>query len=386
MLSRNSASRSDVQIRRQFAVSRSCDVLAPGCRRDERVDRGLHSSPIRLGVPHPSVLLGRQTHHLVALLRDETGPPGIRGAAHVRRRRGVGHPGAAAARQRGSRGGTGARRACPPASRWATHARIPDAAAMRLGPVRSRGVVSATSLASFPPFIARFFGIERADDGDGASVSAVPEEDPPVFWRARWWARWAMDGPRRAPARRRSRVGRWRRPRTAATGGVAAGSGACALGPLPVYIPLCAGKRPSGSVAWPLIPRRRRERGAPHKQDLVLGALCFGAACAAGAVARAALGEPAGGSAKALRLDRLFTSRRLRERVGVRGGRRARRGDRFPDRQVLGGDQLGGFAVRRDHRHRRVSETGASGHHAAQPLTDPLGFLTRLVTLGGRPC
>ena len=43
-----------------------------------------------------------------------------------------------------------------------------------------------------------------------------------------------------------------------------------ALGPLPLYLPLCAGVRPSGTVAWPLVPRRRREK-VEDKPALVLG-------------------------------------------------------------------------------------------------------------------
>ena len=160
-----------------------------------------------------------------------------------------------------------------------------------------------------------------------------------------------------------------------------------ALGPLPVYIPLCAGKRPSGSVAWPLIPRRRRERGAPHKQDLVLGALCFGAACAAGSVARAAFcGELAAGSAKALRLDRLFTSRRLREgalasaTVGALAG-----GTVFPIGRYWAETDLVGL------RYAGTTATGAFPRQARpaitrhNPLADPLGFLKRLVTLRWAP-
>ena len=152
-------------------------------------------------------------------------PPGIRGAAHVRRRRGVGHPGAAAARQRGSRGGTGSSRV--PARQSVGDARAHPGRgrhAARTGAIES-GVVSATSLASFPPFYCEIFSGSNALTGTAQAFLPCPKKTPSVLG-ARWWARWAMDGPRRAPARRRSRVGRWRRPRTAATGGVAAGSGA----------------------------------------------------------------------------------------------------------------------------------------------------------------
>ena len=160
-----------------------------------------------------------------------------------------------------------------------------------------------------------------------------------------------------------------------------------ALGPLPAYIPLCAGKRPSGSVAWPLIPRRRRERGAPHKQDLVLGALCLGAACAAGAVARfACSGELAAGSARALRLDRLFASRRLREgvlasaTVGALAG-----GTVFPIGRYWAETNLVGL------RYAGTTATGAFPKQARpaitrhNPVTDPIGFLKRLVTLRWAP-
>lgn len=45
-----------------------------------------------------------------------------------------------------------------------------------------------------------------------------------------------------------------------------------ALGPLPFYIPLCAGRRPSGTVAWPLVPQHRRQK-SDSKVDLLLGGL-----------------------------------------------------------------------------------------------------------------
>jgi hypothetical protein len=57
-----------------------------------------------------------------------------------------------------------------------------------------------------------------------------------------------------------------------------------ALGPLPLYLPLCAGERPSGTVAWPLIPQPRREK-ADAKFDLLLGGLVLALAGAAGAAA-----------------------------------------------------------------------------------------------------
>jgi hypothetical protein len=33
-----------------------------------------------------------------------------------------------------------------------------------------------------------------------------------------------------------------------------------ALGPLPLYLPLCYGRRPSGTFAWPLVPQHRKEK------------------------------------------------------------------------------------------------------------------------------
>lgn len=59
-----------------------------------------------------------------------------------------------------------------------------------------------------------------------------------------------------------------------------------ALGPLPLYLPLCCGRRPSGTVAVPLLPRWRREK-ADSKIDCVAGAVACALAGATGVLAHA---------------------------------------------------------------------------------------------------
>ena len=67
-----------------------------------------------------------------------------------------------------------------------------------------------------------------------------------------------------------------------------------ALGPLPLYLPLCAGRRPSGTVAWPLVPRRRREK-VEDKPSLVLGGVTLVVLGAVGVAAHAVVSAASGG-------------------------------------------------------------------------------------------
>jgi hypothetical protein len=109
----------------------------------------------------------------------------------------------------------------------------------------------------------------------------------------------------------------------------------------------------------------------------------LGAACAVGAVARAAfVGELAAGSAKALPLDKLFTSPRVRDGVFTSAAIGALAGGTvFPIGRYWAETNLVGL------RYAGTTATGAFPKQAQpaitrhDPLRDPVGFLSRLVTL-----
>ena len=159
-----------------------------------------------------------------------------------------------------------------------------------------------------------------------------------------------------------------------------------ALGPFPVYVPLCLGHRPSGSVAWPFVPKRNRDVSAPHKNDLLLGALCLGAVCGAGAVFNAACGGElmSKGLAKSLRLDKLWRNNQSSilksAAVGASLG-----GTVFPIRRFWAETNLVGL------RYQGPTCTGAFPKQSRpaitrhNPLRDPVGFIVRLVTFKWAP-
>jgi len=90
-----------------------------------------------------------------------------------------------------------------------------------------------------------------------------------------------------------------------------------ALGPLPLYLPLCYGRRPSGTFAWPLVPQHRKQK-AESKLDLMLGGAVLAAAAAAAEVARAALqGTLPAGFRAAAAVAASSRSRRFQRRVAT---------------------------------------------------------------------
>jgi len=163
-----------------------------------------------------------------------------------------------------------------------------------------------------------------------------------------------------------------------------------ALGPIPVYVPLCAGTRPSGSVARPFVPKRKREVNAPHKHDLLLGALCLSTACALGATVRYAcsghLGSAGRSAAGHLRLDKLLANRTVLGGILQAGAVGAGLGGTvFPVQRFWAETNLAGFG------YAGTTCTGAFPKQARpaitrhNPIKDPVGFLQRLVTFRWRP-
>jgi len=154
-----------------------------------------------------------------------------------------------------------------------------------------------------------------------------------------------------------------------------------ALGPFPAYLPLCAGRRPSGTVAWPLVPQVRRERDPPPKADLLLGGLVLGTAFAAGVIAQAS------SSGKLRRgVSALFRSRRLRERVvGAACAGAVAGGTAFPIGRYWAETNLKGL------RYAGTTATGAIPRQArpaitrTNPFDDPVSFLARLCTFRWGP-
>lgn len=172
-----------------------------------------------------------------------------------------------------------------------------------------------------------------------------------------------------------------------------------ALGPLPAYLPLCAGRRPSGTVAWPLVPRRRRDGiSAPaSKPDLLLGGLALGAVFAASAFAQAALferstrGSGSGGKkgrdvSVSFSVRRLLRSESVRRKVfgaacvGALAG-----GTQFPISRYWAETHLAGL------KYQGTTASGVQPRRALpaitrhNPLRDPAGFFRRLVTLEWGP-
>ncbi len=175
-----------------------------------------------------------------------------------------------------------------------------------------------------------------------------------------------------------------------------------ALGPLPAYLPLCAGRRPSGTVAWPLVPRRRRDCISPaSKPDLLLGGLALGAVFAASAFAQAALfersagtstrGSGSGASKKgrgnvSVSVRRLLRSESVRRKVlgaacvGALAG-----GTQFPISRYWAETHLAGL------KYQGTTASGVQPRRALpaitrhNPLRDPVGFARRLLTLEWGP-
>ena len=148
------------------------------------------------------------------------------------------------------------------------------------------------------------------------------------------------------------------------------------LGPLPFYVPLCLGTRPSGTREWPLVPRPRRDV-ADAKADLALGGLAL-ACLTALSVASGAL------------LDGSFLRRRAAIAARGRVARAAALGagvgaTAFPIGRYWAETDLAGLPY---------SGATASGKQPramrppitrVNPLTDPIAFASRVLTLQWGP-
>ena len=155
-----------------------------------------------------------------------------------------------------------------------------------------------------------------------------------------------------------------------------------ALGPLPLYLPLCAGRRPSGTVAWPLVPRRRREK-VEDKPSLVLGGVTLAVLGAFGVAAHAVVSAASGGgkrwrrkAAKALRDGELGAKMTTAACAGALLG-----ATQFPIGRYWGESHIAGC------QYHGVTAMGTWPEEVRpvlwrhDVLKDPVGFVTRLVTL-----
>ena len=169
-----------------------------------------------------------------------------------------------------------------------------------------------------------------------------------------------------------------------------------ALGPLPLYVPLCLGRRPSGTTALPLVPKPRREK-ADGKKDLLLGGLVLGVVSAVSVGAMAALDGGKAAAAAAARLAGRSSSvpsasasffaahpvvRRM-ARAGLLGG--ALGATQFPLGRYWAETNLKGLRYYGTTASGAMPRQGREVIYRTSPLADPVTFVARLLTLQWSP-
>mmetsp|Transcript_3361 Transcript_3361/g.12163 ORF Transcript_3361/g.12163 Transcript_3361/m.12163 type:complete len:286 (+) Transcript_3361:142-999(+) len=177
-----------------------------------------------------------------------------------------------------------------------------------------------------------------------------------------------------------------------------------ATGPLPGYISLCAGERPSGSLAFPLVPKRRTETDT-RLRSRVFGALLCSAIGAAVSltpmVHKAVRPAVAASSRKSVTHLMAKAKRKLEFTKGTPRSRNNPKKDFTKEEIIVGLGTLAGatlgftyFPVGRywadtslaGKVYKGTTATGDQPHQYRPPIyaldrVGPISFLTRLVTL-----